>query len=139
MGRYIGVIVAAVVALGVGYLIGAANVSPGDLTFADHLGKTLGNGINQLVRIGIVVVPIVLAVAGLLRFRAVRLWLAPAYEVVQVAVTCARQLAFFFAKGGKLSQLPGPAAQVTGLSIVGGAVFAAAVVSAFIGLIGLLA
>ena len=70
MARYIAVIVVAVVALAVGYLVGAANVTPGDLTFSDHLGKTLGNGINQLVRIAIVVVPIVLAVAGLLRFRA---------------------------------------------------------------------
>ena len=138
MARYIGVIVAAVVALGVGYLIGAANVTPGDLTFADKVGKAMGNGVTKLVTIVVVTVPIVLAVAGAIRFRAVRLWLAPAYEVVQVAITCARQLGDFFGKGGKLSQLPGPAAQATGLAVLGGSIFAAAVVSAFIGLIGLL-
>ena len=139
MGRYIGVIVAAVVALGVGYLIGAANVSPGDLTFLDSVGKAMGNGVTKLITILVVTVPIGLAVAGALRFRAVRLWLAPAYEVVLVAIACARQLEVFFRKGGKLSQLPGPAAQATGLSVLGGSIFAAAVVSAFIGLIGLLA
>ena len=139
MARYIGIPIAALLGLIGGYMIGQTQVSPGDLTLLDHLGKAMANGVVQLTRIVIVIAPIVLAVAGLLSVRKVRLWVTRAYEAVSVGLLAVTKLRAALEGGLRLSQLPMPAAVLAGLSIVGCAVFAGYILSAFVGLIGTLA
>ena len=137
--RYIGIPVAALAGLIGGYLIGQTQVSPGDLTFMDQVGKALANGIVQLTRILIVIAPIVLAVGGLLSIRAVRLWLTRAYEAVSVGLIAVGKLRAAFDNGVALTQIPMSVSVLAGLAIVGCSLFAAYVVAALIGLIGTLA
>jgi len=139
MLRYIGIPIAAVLGLVAGYLIGQTHAGPGELTFADHIGKALANGVVKLTTLSTVTVPIVLAVAGLLRIQAVRLWITRAFEGVLVGLLPVRQLREAMKDGLLMSQVPMSAAVLAGLSIMGLSIFAGWLIAALIGLIGALA